>query len=493
MLFLVRNKGSDISNQWTNQHLTAQHNMKIKFIGAAREVTGSKHLITTMQGKKIVLDCGMFQGKGLETDAMNRNLGFEPAEIDHIILSHAHIDHSGLIPYVYKLGFRGSVICTNATRDLCAIMLADSGHIQENDVKWFNKRRINKGLAPVEPIYTEQDARQCMELFIGVAYNRKFYIDENIRVRFTNTGHMLGGGVIMLELNEGNETIRLAYTGDIGRPVNRILKSPQPFPQCDYLITESTYGNRLHPQLQEAETELLRVLRETCIEKGGKVIIPSFAIGRTQEVVYALNNFFNEGKLPKVNIYVDSPLAINATDIFRMHTDSLNEDVHDVMVNDPDPFGFGSLFYLKTPEESKRLNSYKKPCVIISASGMMEAGRIKHHLVNNIEDPNNTILAVGYCSPITLGARILSGMKEVSIFGQKHPVRAAVESIEAFSGHGDYNEMIDFLECQDPKQIRQVFLVHGEYDAQVFFKDRLHEAGFRKISVPETGQEFNLL
>lgn len=466
--------------------------MKIKFIGAAREVTGSKHLITTGNGNKILLDCGMFQGKGLETDAMNRNLGFDPAKIDHIILTHAHIDHSGLIPYVYKLGFRGSVVCTNATRDLCAIMLADSGHIQEGDVKWFNKRRVAKGLTPVEPIYTEKDARDCMELFIGVPYNRKFRIDGNIQVKFTNTGHMLGSGVVSLEISENGKTTRIGYTGDIGRPVNRILKKPQPFPQCDYLITESTYGNRLHPSMQDAEAELLRVIRQTCVEKKGKVIIPSFAVGRTQEIVYSLNNFFNEGLLPRVNIYVDSPLAVNATDIFRMHLDNLNDDVHNVMLNDADPFGFGSLFYLKTPEESKRLNSYNKPCVIISASGMMEAGRIKHHIANNIENPANTILAVGYCSPVTLGARILNGENPVSIFGVRHPVKAAIEKIEAFSGHGDYEEMKNYLKCQDAGQLKHIFLVHGEYESQEFYRKKLEEAGFRNISIPEPGTEVNI-
>ncbi len=466
--------------------------MKIKFIGAAREVTGSKHLITTAGGKKILLDCGMFQGKGMETDGMNRNLMFVPAEIDHIILTHAHIDHSGLIPYLYRLGFRGSVICTSATRDLCAIMLSDSGHIQENDVKWFNKRRIQKGLAPVEPIYTELDARACMELFISVAYDRKFYIDSNTKVKFTNTGHMLGSGTALLEITENGKTTRIAYTGDIGRPVNRILKSPEPFPQCDYLITEATYGNRLHPHLQEAEGELLRVIRETCVEKGGRVIIPSFAIGRTQEVIYALNTFFNEGLLPKVNIYVDSPLAVNATDIFRLHTDILNADVAHTMLNDPDPFGFNSLYYIKSSEESKKLNTHTKPCVIISASGMMEAGRIKHHLANSIENPNNTILAVGYCSPVTLGARILNGAEEVSIFGVKHPVKAKIERIEAFSGHGDYSEMADYLACQDTTQVKKVFLVHGEYEAQSSYKKILEEKGFRDIEIPTAGEETEL-
>lgn len=466
--------------------------MKIKFIGAAREVTGSKHLITTKSGKKILLDCGMFQGKGLETDGMNRNLMFDPAKIDHVILTHAHIDHSGLIPYIYKLGFRGSVICTSATRDLCAIMLADSGHIQEGDVKWFNKRRVAKGFNPVEPIYTEQDARNCMELFISIAYDRKFYIDENTKVKFTNTGHMLGSGTALLEITEDGKTTRIAYTGDIGRPFSRILRSPKPFPQCDYLITESTYGNRLHPHLQEAEGELLRVIRETCVDRGGKVIIPSFAIGRTQEVVYSLNKFFNNGVLPKVNIYVDSPLAVNATDIFRMHTDILNADVAHVMETDPDPFGFNSLYYIKRPEDSKRLNFIKKPCVIISASGMMEAGRIKHHLANNIENPNNTILAVGYCSPRTLGAKILEGADEVSIFGVRHPVKAKIERIEAFSGHGDYNEMANYVSCQNASQVKKVFLVHGEFEAQSAYKRTLEQRGFSNIEIPVAGEEIEL-
>jgi len=466
--------------------------MNIKFIGAAREVTGSKHLLTTDSGKKILLDCGMFQGKGLETDGLNRNLMFNPSEIDHVILTHAHIDHSGLIPYIYRLGFRGSVICTSATRDLCAIMLADSGHIQEGDVKWFNRRRVQKGLPAVEPIYKEADARACMELFIGVSYDRKFQIDSNIKVKFTNTGHMLGSGTALIEITEKGKTIRIAYTGDIGRPESRILRSPQPFPQCDYLITEATYGNRLHPHLQEAEGELLRVIRETCVEKRGKVIIPSFAIGRTQEVVYALNKFFNEGLLPKVNIYVDSPLAVNATDIFRLHTDILNADVAHVMQTDPDPFGFNSLYYIKSPEESKKLNANKRPCVIISASGMMEAGRIKHHLANNIENPDNTILAVGYCSPMTLGARILGGADEVSIFGVRHPVKAKIERIEAFSGHGDYSEMADYLGCQDASLVKKVFLVHGEFESQSVYKKTLEEKGFRNIEIPVAGETFEL-
>jgi metallo-beta-lactamase family protein len=466
--------------------------MKLQFLGAAREVTGSKHLITTEAGKKLLLDCGIYQGKGLETDSMNRNLGFEPAEIDHIILSHAHIDHSGLIPYMYRLGFRGSVVCTNATRDLCSIMLPDSGHIQENDTYYFNKKRARQGLPPVQPIYTIDDARKCLGLFIGVPYDRKFKIDENIKVKFTNTGHMLGSGVVNLEIMDKGEIKRVAYTGDIGRPENRILRSPDAFPQCDYLITESTYGDRLHPARQDAEAELLRVVKETCAEKGGKLIIPSFAIGRTQELVHTLNNFFNDGLLPRIKIYVDSPLAVNATDIFRLHPECFNDDVHEVMETDPDPFGFSSLHYIKTAEESKRLNTLKEPCVIISASGMMEAGRIKHHLANNISNPRNTILAVGYCGPRTLGARILRGDSEISIFGVLHEVKAKIERIEAFSGHADYKEMIDFLNCQVKDKVKRTFLVHGDFESANAYKGHLLDDGYKNVEVPELGQEFEM-
>jgi len=423
--------------------------MKLKFCGAAREVTGSKILITTGHGKRLLLDCGMFQGKGLETDAMNRDLGFDPSMVDHIILTHAHIDHSGLIPYVYKLGFRGSIICSNATRDLCSIMLADTAFIQEHDTKTFNKRRAKKGLPLVTPIFTQEDAKECMALFIGIPENMKFRIDDNLKVKFTSTGHMLGSGVANLFITENGKTTRLAYTGDIGRPSSRILEPPKPFPQADILITESTYGDRLHKDLISADDELLKTVTDTCVDKGGKLIIPSFSVGRTQEIVYSLNNFFNQGKLPRVEIFVDSPLAVNATTIFRMHPECFNREILKIMENDSDPFGFNSLTYITRQEDSKKLNDYKKPCIIISASGMMEAGRIKHHLANNITDPKNTILVVGYCSPVTLGARIARGDKEVSIFGTVYPVNAEVRIIDSFSGHGDYNEMIEFLGCQD--------------------------------------------
>lgn len=469
--------------------------MKIKFLGAAREVTGSKVLITTDEGKKILIDCGMFQGKGLETDGMNRNIGLEPSELHHIILSHAHIDHSGLIPYFYKLGFRGSVICTNATRNLCSIMLPDSGHIQEMDAKWFNKKQAKKKLPFIQPIYTVEDAERAMKLFIGVDYDRRFTINDKINVKFTNTGHMLGSAVVNLEITENGKKTRLAYTGDIGRPFNRILKPPVPFPQCDYLITESTYGNRIHEPMTEVEQEFHHIIYDTCVVRKGKLIIPSFAIGRTQEIVYVLNKFFNDGTLPNIDIYVDSPLAVNATDIFRMHLDNLNDDVHNEIISarDSDPFGFNRLHYIKKADDSKALNSDPRPCIIISASGMAEAGRIKHHIANNIDNPQNTILVVGYCSPTSLGARIQEpGRKEISIFGEMHPINAKIMRIEAFSGHGDYKEMKDFINCQDKSAVRQTFLVHGEYEVQEFYSKILAEDGFRKVEIPAFGEEFEV-
>jgi metallo-beta-lactamase family protein len=466
--------------------------MKIKFLGAAREVTGSKHLIYTDHGKKILLDCGMFQGKGLETDSMNRKLGFNPSEIDHLILTHAHIDHSGLIPYIFKMGFRGSVICTNATRDLCAIMLADSGFIQEHDTHTFNKRRVRKGLPPVEPIYTQKDAQACMSLFIGVPIDMKFRIDDIIKVTFTPSGHMLGSAVATIQIIENGQIKRISYTGDIGRHVSKILGPPLPFPQSDILITESTYGDRLHPDLEEAENELLDVVVKTCVDKGGKLIIPAFSVGRTQEVVYSLNQFYTAGKLPKIDIFVDSPLAVNATTVFRMHPECFNKEIHEFMLKDPDPFGFNSLFYITRQEDSKKLNDHKNPCVIISASGMAEAGRIKHHIANNVSDHKNTILMVGYCAPATLGARLLKGAEEISIHGNIYEVKAEIKKIESYSGHGDYKEMLHYLECQDPGAVEQTFIVHGEYETQKNYAVKMENAGFRNVEIPSSGEEYEL-
>ncbi|HQP04328.1 MAG TPA: MBL fold metallo-hydrolase, partial [Bacteroidales bacterium] len=333
---------------------------------------------------------------------------------------------------------------------------------------------------------------QCMKLFIAVDYDRKFRIDENITVRFTNSGHMLGSAVVNLEIKENGKITRIAYTGDIGRPYNRIVKPPAPFPQADILITEATYGDRTHNTQNESEETLLNIVIDTCVRKGGKLIIPSFSVGRTQEIVYSLNNFYNEGKLPAIDVYVDSPLSVNITEVFRIHPECFNDDVLEVMETDDNPFGFRNLKYIKNVAESKKLNTTEKPCVIISASGMMEAGRVKHHLANSISNPRNTVLAVGYCAPETLGAKILRGDKVVSIFGTEYPVLADVYRLGSFSGHGDYKEMAQFIKCQQPEKLQQIILVHGEYDAQQHYSEYLHSMGYKNILIPQKGVEITV-
>lgn len=464
--------------------------MQIQFIGAAKEVTGSKHLITTSKGLNILLDCGMFQGKGMETDAMNRNLGFEPSEIDYLILSHAHIDHSGLIPFIHKLGFSGTVICTPATRDLCAIMLADSGKIQEYDTFINNKKRALQNLPPLEPLYSLDDAHACMSNFISVPYHKEFSIENDITVLFTDTGHILGSSAVNLSIREGKKIHKLCYTGDIGRFSKRILKDPEAFPQADFIITESTYGDRLHEKIHDAEQQLLKIVIDTCTKKKGKLIIPSFSVGRTQEIVYALDRLKNQKLLPDIDVYVDSPLSTDATNIMRLHTECFNDEMMEYIKKDPDPFGFKNLHYIQTVDQSKALNNNHKPCIIISASGMMEAGRVKHHLANNIENPKTTVLVVGYCAPTTLGAKISRGDKMVSIFGQRYNVKADVEHLESYSAHGDYNEMINFLSCQNTKKVKKVFLVHGEEKVQQNYAQHLRNAGFKNIEIPDSGSVF---
>ncbi|MCL2247017.1 MAG: MBL fold metallo-hydrolase, partial [Lentimicrobiaceae bacterium] len=348
--------------------------MKLQCIGASgSEVTGSKFLLTTAENKKILIDCGMYQGKGLETDAMNRNLGFTPAEIDFLILSHAHVDHSGLIPYIYKNGFRGQLFCTPATRDLCAIMLPDSGKIQETDMKQFNKKRALQNLPPVEPLYTMQDAAACLGHFISVPYNLTFSITPTFSFEFYDSGHILGGASVYISFKEDGVTKTLLYTGDVGRYNKRILPDPAALPQADYIMCESTYGNRKHESIEDAEQALMLVVLDACAKRKGKLIIPSFAIGRTQEIVYALHRLKKAGNLPTIDIFVDSPLAVSATDIFRLHAEHFNEEMQQFIIANPDPFGFDNLHYIRTIDDSKRLNTYNRPCIIISASGMMEA------------------------------------------------------------------------------------------------------------------------
>ena len=490
--------------------------MKIQFLGAAREVTGSKHLITTDSGHTILLDCGMYQGKGAETDADNRDLGFDPASIDCIILSHAHIDHSGLIPYVYKKGFRGDIYCTHATRDLCALMLADTAFIQEQDVRTYNKKidrqhpHKEKGKNYfLEPLYTQHEVDQVMKHFVCYDYDRRFRIFDDVLLTFTNSGHMLGSAICSLEIYEKELSSfpsgedreeapkrwkRVTYTGDIGRKQSHILPAPMLFPQCDYLICESTYGDRLHEEQEVTEHELLGIVKDTCEYRGGKLLIPSFSVGRTQEIVYVLNQLYNEGYLPKIPVYVDSPLSTNATHIFRMYPQYLSDEVRDTMQFDDDPFGFNTLRYITDVRESKRLNDDDKPAIIISASGMLEAGRIKHHVANHISDPRCTILIIGYCAPTTLGARIQEpGLQWISIFGMDRKIKAQITKLEGFSGHGDWKEMIEYLtRSLQVEGVRRVFVVHGEKESAETYKDHLYEAGFRGIEVPEKGEIVHL-
>lgn len=468
--------------------------MKLDFLGATEEVTGSKFLLTTKKGVKILLDCGMYQGKGLETDSMNRDLGFDPKEIDYLLLSHAHIDHSGLIPYIYKLGFRGKVFCTSATLDLCAIMLADSGRIQEADAKQFNKKTDRVGKTPIEPIYTEKDAVECMRQFFGIPRELKFNITDDVSIEFFETGHMLGSSAIYITFKEGRKTRTLCYTGDVGRFNKRILPDPVAFPPAYYIITESTYGDRLHSTLDQADQELKLVVKDACAKRQGKLLIPSFAIGRTQEIVYALHRLKLAGELPDIECFVDSPLACSATNIFRIHKDIFNQETRDFMETTKDPFGFDNLTYVRTIDDSKRLNTYNRPCIVISASGMMEAGRIKHHLANNIEDPKTTILCVGYCSPTTLGAKIMRGDKKVSIFGEIYNVKAHLERIDAYSGHADYNELIQYLSCQKGnRKLKKIFVVHGEGEVRDTYAAHLHDAGFKQAYVPSFRETFELI
>lgn len=468
--------------------------MTIQFLGAANEVTGSKHLITTRSGKRILLDCGMYQGKGMETDAANRDLGFDPKTIDCVVLSHAHIDHSGLLPYIYKLGFRGDIISTPATRDLCAIMLQDTAFIQAQDIRWYNKKMDRLHKPKVQPLYDNNHVERCMQHFVTVGYGRRYRLFDGVYLTFTNSGHMLGSAVCSFEIEEEGEVKRIAYTGDIGRAKSHILCSPQPFPQCDYLICESIYGDRLHDDALVSEEELLGVVDSTCVYKKGKLLIPSFSVGRTQEIVYVLNKLYNDGRLPHIPVYVDSPLSVNATHIFRMYLGELNEEVQDDLRFDDDPFGFNTLRYITDIRESKALNHNPNPCIIISASGMLEAGRIKHHVANHISDPSTTILIVGYCTPTSLGARIQNpDLKWISIFGFDHKIKAQVSKIEGFSGHGDYKEMIDYLtRSVNVEAVRRTFIVHGELAAQETYKDHLYEAGFRNIEHPEKGYMVHL-
>ncbi len=466
--------------------------MKIAFHGAARVVTGSKHLVTLNNGKKILLDCGLFQGMGKDTEVLNSSFGFDAASIDCLVLSHAHIDHCGLIPKLVREGFKGNIYATPATQALAAILLEDSAEIQRDDTKFINKKRARTGLPPYQPLYVPEDVANSLPLFKRVEYDQWTTIEPGVEVLFTDAGHIIGSAAVHLRITEDNKTMQLSFSGDVGRYNDAILRAPSTFPQADYILLESTYGNKLHADVLGSVDTLLQWVTRTCIEKKGKLIIPSFSVGRTQELLYMLNQLELENRLPQVPVYVDSPLSREATDLLKMFPQYFNAHIKEVMKSDKDPFDFKGLNFIKTVDESKRLNELPQPCVIISASGMADAGRVKHHIMNNIGDQKNTILMVGYCEPRSLGGRLMNGAKEVKIFGDMFKVVAEVGSMRSMSAHGDYDDLCEFISGLDTSKLKKIFLVHGEYDVQQEFADRLRKKGYKDVVIPELHSEENL-
>jgi metallo-beta-lactamase family protein len=466
--------------------------MKLQFFGAAQTVTGSKHLITTDKGTKILLDCGLFQGIG--TQEMNQSFGFEPSEVDYMVLSHAHIDHTGLLPRLVAKGFNGPIFCTSATKDLAEILLGDSARIQESDLERVNKRRAKRGEPLLELLYNEGDVIKTLDQMRPMTYRESFEVCEEVSCTFTDAGHILGSASVHLVIKENSgKNIRLTFSGDIGRPGDRILKSPEAFPQADYIICESTYGNRLHPAKENVKAELLEIVDKICVQNSGKVLIPAFSVGRTQEIVYALDQLEEEGLLPKIPVFVDSPLSVKATDVMRKHKECYNADILKYLrIGDGDAFGFDNLTYVSAKEDSMLLNEKSGPAIIISASGMAEAGRIKHHIANHIDDPNCAVLFVGYCSPEGLGGQLKAGKKEVRIFGAEYEVKCQIFVMDSFSAHADYNEIIQYLDCQNKAEVKKIFLVHGELETQIAFKKRLQDVGWGDIETPAMKEEFEL-
>ena len=466
--------------------------MNITFHGAAQTVTGSKHLLSLKNGKKILLDCGLFQGMGKETLMMNESFGFEPATIDYLILSHAHIDHSGLIPKLYKNGFRGKIFATPATKELGAILLEDSAAIQRDDTRFINKRRAKQGLPPYEALYDLQDTADAINLFETISYEEWKEIEPGVELKFTDAGHIIGSAAVHLRIKEDGKVTRITFSGDVGRYNDAILSSPATFDQADYIILESTYGNKLHSEVFGTIDAMEKWIRHTCLEKKGKLIIPAFSVGRTQELLYVLNQLSLENRLPAVPYYVDSPLSREATAVLKNYPSYFNKRIKKVMEADEDPFDFPGLNFIKTVEESKHINELTQPCVIISASGMADAGRVKHHIMNNIGDKKNTVLLVGYCEPRSLGGRLMNGDKEVKIFGEWYQVEVEVGEMRSMSAHGDYEDLCQFLACQNPELVKTLFLVHGEYEVQQDFAARLSKKHFKQIEIPAMHQMFPL-
>ena len=466
--------------------------MKIEFIGGAQTVTGSQHLLH-INGKKILLECGLFQGRRSETYEKNKNFKFNPAEIDVMILSHAHIDHSGNIPNLVSKGFDGLIYATSATVDLCQIMLRDSAHLQERDIEWVNKKRKKKNESAIEPLYTLEDVEKAMGQFVGIQYNRTIDLFPGIKFSFRDAGHILGSAGVSLEIEEEDgRKINLGFSGDIGRPDAPVINSPDILRDLDALIMESTYGNRLHSPAEEVEEDFASTINSV-INDGGKVIIPAFAVGRTQTIVYLLHKLFDENRIPEIPIYVDSPMAVDATAVFRSHPECLDRETYRIFLEDgTDPFGFGRLKYIKKTEESKELNDKKGPMIIISASGMAEGGRILHHLANNIGNPKNLILFVGYAAEHTLARRIMDGNEKVNIFGEEHIVGAKIKKMDYFSGHADQKELLDYLRLNPQDRLKNIFLVHGEEDMALPFREKLLQKGYKNVQFPASGEIINI-
>ncbi len=466
--------------------------MKISFHGAARTVTGSKHLVQLDNNETFLLDCGLFQGMGRDTDSLNAKFGFDATKVDYVILSHAHIDHSGLLPKLVKEGFTGTIYCTPGTKALTEILLEDSAMIQRDDAKYGNKRRAKQGLPPIEPLYDIDDVNLTIPLLKAVEYNTPTKISDSVEVLFTDAGHIIGSAAVSLKIKNGENLESLTFSGDIGRYRDMILRSPSEFPHADYIIIESTYGDKLHDLIHTTPDDLLKWIESTCVEQKGNLIIPAFSVGRTQEILFELNQLSLEKRLPHIPIYVDSPLSMEATEVLKKFPKYFNKKIQKILEVDDDPFDFEGLRYIKSVEESKALNEDLHPKVIISASGMADAGRVKHHIKNNISNAKNTILLVGYCEPHSLGGRLMNGAKEVKIYSELYDVVAKVGSIRSMSAHGDYEDLMQFLACQTPDLVKQVFVVHGEAEVQDHFAERLRKKGFKEVHAPEMHESFDL-
>ena len=473
--------------------------MNITFLGAAKTVTGSNFLVEAA-GKKFLVDCGMYQGQAKDELKNEEPFLFNVDEIDFVLLTHAHIDHSGRLPKLYKEGYRNKIIATKATCDLCAIMLPDSGHIQEMEAEWKNKKRKRKGQKELPPLYTAEEAAKSLEIFRSVKYDEIIQIAENISVRFNDAGHMLGSAIIEVWVNEDGKQIKTVFSGDIGNNDIPLLSSPTMIESADYLVMESTYGNRLHLKNDQKAQDFLRIVSET-LNKGGTVVIPSFAVGRTQEILYEINNlkdvkhdeeFEREYKtLMRTPVYVDSPLAISATEVFQENMDLFDDETQKIIKSGDNPLEFPGLKFTRTADESKELNEKNESSIIISASGMCEVGRIKHHLKHNLWNPNSTILFVGYQAPGTLGRKIVDGAKQVKIFGEDIAVNARIEYIEGYSGHADQEWLLNFVYSFINKP-KHIFLVHGEPEGQVVLKDKIEETTEISVTIPDFGEKYEL-